>query len=108
MTLELGLGIGQLVFDALNKIEVVFAIVVVLALWILKPKGIFRVVLVLPVGVVLVQTVYLLPLLDHRLELILSGNPPPESYYHMVYIGVEIVKAVSLLLGGVLYTKEQL
>lgn len=108
MTLELGLGIGQLVFDALNKIEIFFALVVTLSLWVLRPKRNLIIFFALPVGIVLLQTFFLLPLLGHRLELVLSGNPPPESYYHMVYVVVEIVKVISLILGGVLFTKDSL
>ena len=108
MTLELGLGIGQLVFDALNKIEIFFAIVVILSLWILRPKQIPSIALVLVVGIVLFQTFFLLPVLGHRLALILSGSPPPESYYHMIYMIVEIVKVTSLIVGGVLFTRDQL
>lgn len=108
ITLELGLGIGQLVFGFLNKIEMGLALALLILLVRLKPGKMCAIVLSISIVVIFVQTFFLLPILEHRLDLILAGNPPAESYHHMVYIAVEIVKVASLVLGGTLFTRDQL
>ena len=67
ITIPLGLGIGQLVFFALNKMEIVCALLLLIAFWRTRsnqrsemiPFGIAMLILIL-------ETVWLLPVLDAR------------------------------------------
>ena len=77
ITRELGLGIGKLVFTALNRIECATAIL-------------------------LAQTFLFIPLLVARIDLITAGQTPPASPAHFVYIALEILKIVFLLILSVL------
>lgn len=68
VTLPLGLGIGRLVFGALNKVEWVCAILIAATLflggkpWVTRESTIYVFVLLLLIE----QTIWLLPILDAR------------------------------------------
>jgi hypothetical protein len=51
------------------------------------------------VGVVL-QWLWLLPVLDARAELIIRGETPAPAPWHALYIGAEVVKLLLLLVIG--------
>jgi len=103
VTLAIGLGIGRLVFDALNKVEWVFALVIAItALLSSAPviswqNGLFAIVLV----TLIVQTIWLLPGLDARAELHIAGMPVAPSNLHFYFIAAELIKTISLLAFGV-------
>lgn len=106
ITRELGLGIGQLVFTTLNRIEWFFAVATVILLVRLRPAKLIAILLVIPLLVVLLQTFWLLPVLHERIDLIRSGTEPAPSAVHWIYIGVEIAKWVGLLIGGILLAHQ--
>ncbi|TGE24821.1 hypothetical protein E5K00_06355 [Hymenobacter aquaticus] len=100
ITVALGLGIGRIVFGALNWVELLLATVAVgSALWVRVPPAIAA-----PLGglaaILLLQTYWLLPALDARALALLAGHPAPPSALHSVYIGLEVVKLLTLLLTG--------
>jgi hypothetical protein len=99
ITIPLGLGIGRLVFDALNKVEWIFAIAIALEITTSKIKTLQRVNLlyVIPVIVLLIQTIWLLPALDERAELHIQGQNVPASSLHFYYVGMEFIKVLCLL-----------
>ncbi|GAA2186213.1 MULTISPECIES: hypothetical protein [Micromonospora] len=100
ITLPLGLGIGRLVFRALNVAEIILLVGLTLA------------VLGAPIGqarwagiaglwlILLTQTAVLRPLLDRRAELIISGQQPPASSLHLWFVTLEAVKILTLLVLG--------
>ncbi|CAN5467747.1 hypothetical protein BH09ACT7_BH09ACT7_42750 [soil metagenome] len=102
VTLQVGLGIGRLVFRALNACELVFAIVIVGSLvWQRPPVG----AAVGAAGAVLALVAQLLlvrPALTRRSDAVLAGADQPRSRGHYAYIGLELIKAVSLLVTGIL------
>lgn len=103
VTLPLGLSIGRLVFDALNKVEWVLALLV-LANLLMGRTGIFtlrNMLYAIPLSSVILQTVWLLPALDARAELYVQGFEPAASNLHFYYVGMEIVKVVCLLIFGI-------
>ena len=51
-------------------------------------------------GIVAVQALWLLPVLDARVELILQGGRPESSGLHSLYIALEAGKVVLLSLIG--------
>jgi len=100
VTLEIGLGIGRLVFGCLNKIELIFgALLLAGALFTQPVPRIWATVLTLA-GILLLQTFWLLPALDVRALAIIAGNPPAESMLHLVYVVLEVIKLLLLLLTG--------
>ncbi|GAA4356469.1 hypothetical protein GCM10023185_20270 [Hymenobacter saemangeumensis] len=100
ITVPLGLGIGRIVFQALNKVELVLATVAVLSAWRLRVPGHVAATLCLLGAILLLQTFWLLPALDVRALALLAGRPAPPSSLHTTYIALEVVKLLTLLLTG--------
>ena len=100
ITTKLGLGIGRLVFGALNKIEIVFSIFFLMA----SVKGykhfgnLLMGALAIIILIVLIQSVYLLPALDARAALILADQEPAPSMHHLWYVGCEVGKLILLFI----------
>lgn len=102
VTLRIGLGIGRLVFRALNAIECGLAIVV-LALVLFAGAGTAVVVSTVVVLVVLVaQLAGVRPLLNRRSNAVLAGEEGPRSHAHLAYVALECVKVVGLIVLGIL------
>ncbi|MDP4129832.1 MAG: hypothetical protein Q8939_06700 [Bacteroidota bacterium] len=103
VTVAIGLGIGRLVFHALNKVEWVFALAVTgTILWnsttfIAWPNAF----LLLALMILVAQTGWLLPRLDARADLRISGKPVTDSNTHIYFIVAEILKVVSLFIIGI-------
>ncbi|MDQ3802005.1 MAG: hypothetical protein M3384_21480 [Acidobacteriota bacterium] len=104
ITRELGLGIGKLVFTALNRVECALAILLAIALFAFlgAPRRRARIVFGAIAFILLAQTFWLIPLLIERIDLITSGQTPPASTAHFVYIAFEIGKILLLLILSVL------
>lgn len=103
INIPLGLGIGRLVFSALNKVEWVLAIAISIN-YVLESKKEFNwsyVFYIIPFLILLFQTVYLLPALDARAEMYIQGLPVEPSSLHFIYIGIEVIKVVSLIIFGI-------
>jgi hypothetical protein len=101
VTVQLGLGIGRLVFRALNAVESVLAVVVLVFL---NPASVAVVVAILvAVGALIVQVVAVRPWLSRRSDAVLAGDVDgPRSRGHYVYVGLEVIKVVGLLATGIL------
>lgn len=106
VTLPLGLGIGRLVFRALNYAEITLAALLTAACVVaLRPASTGWALLAAAWGLLAVQVVLLRPRLDRRAVLIVAGADIPPSRQHLAYIALEGVKIVLLLaLGGALLT----
>lgn len=100
ITEVLAVGIGRLVFTVLNRIELVLAVLLLSTMFLSKRS---RPEFLLP-GMILMllftQTFWLLPLLDARAQLLLAGNPTPPSFHHLLFIGIEAAKVITLLVLG--------
>ncbi|MEZ4886125.1 MAG: hypothetical protein R3E32_15425 [Chitinophagales bacterium] len=106
ITLELGLGIGQLVFGVLNKMELVLAVLIAGSLWMIKPSKRINIAYGIIIAILLVQTFVLLPFLSERIVMIQNGQMPPQSPMHWYYIVAEVVKLGLLLFGGIAFLKS--
>lgn len=110
VTLPIGLSIGRLVFNALNQVEWVFAITIVLSFVlrrIRKPKY-SMLFLVVPLMILTVQTTQFLPELDARAVKLLKQETLPASNTHFIYVVLEVVKVVSLIIfGATLFLKPR-
>jgi hypothetical protein len=109
ITLPLGLGIGRLIFFTLNKIEIVLALWMLVSLLMLRPRRrsivyLFSVI----VGILFLETAWLLPVLDARAEEVISGTAAPYSYTHIIYIVFDAVKVILLFALGVSVSKQHL
>jgi uncharacterized membrane protein (DUF485 family) len=102
VTLSLGLGIGRLVFDALNKVEWVLAFAVLANLIFAKARvfSLKNIFYCIPLLLLIFQSIWVLPALDARAELIIQGQELTSSNLHFYYVGMEIVKVVCLFIFG--------
>lgn len=103
LTLPVGLSIGSLVFNALNKVEWALVLLVTIDISLLNRSNrkATLLLLALPLGVLILQTLWLLPALDARIPLHNEGATVPHSPLHIYYIGTELIKVISLLGLGI-------
>ena len=98
VTREIGLGIGKLVFTALNRAECAFAALLLVAFFISAAARKARIIFAAILLILLAQTFWLIPNLIERIDLITAGNAPPHSSSaHLTYIAFEICKIILLL-----------
>ena len=57
-------------------------------------------------AILLAQTLWLIPLLIERIDLIVGGQTPPDSISHFIYIAFEAIKIALLLVLSVLVNRE--
>ncbi|BBZ24168.1 hypothetical protein [Mycolicibacter hiberniae] len=106
ITVPLGLGIGRLVFRALNAVEIVLATVVVAAVATDAPGTAALAGVGLAVAVLTVQTLVVRPRLRRRSDAVLAAQNAPaggmleRSSAHYAYAGLEVVKVGALLTAG--------
>jgi hypothetical protein len=102
VTLQLGLGIGRLVFRAINGCELLFTAVLIGA-FAVEPSP-FGAAMAAGVAVLtlLAQVLIVRPRLARRSDAVLAGEDGPRSGAHWAYVGLELVKVVALLIAGVL------
>ncbi|WP_280445978.1 hypothetical protein [Nocardia brasiliensis] len=101
ITVPLGLGIGRLVFRALNAVEAVLAVLLVIAASIVGAATGTWIWLLLAVVVLAGQIVVVRPPLSKRADRVLAGAELPRSHAHFWYIGLEVVKVVGLIGLGI-------
>ena len=97
VTLALGVGIGRIVFAALNRAEVVLALAVLVAA-VLGPHPLGLVVAGAVAAAALVAQLALVrPFLVRRSNRVLRGEEGPRSRAHHAYVGIEVLKVVALV-----------
>ncbi|MCB1025717.1 MAG: hypothetical protein KDB79_15070 [Acidobacteria bacterium] len=109
ITLALGLGIGKLVFFWLNKIELFLAALMLLSFFKARPQAriaayCFAVIAVL----LLLETFWLLPVLDVRASAVINGTAAPYSNTHIIYIAFDAIKFVLLFTLGIIVAKSNI
>ena len=102
VTLQIGLGIGRLVFRALNTVEVVLAIVILLTSVARPPSAGAAAALAVVFAALALQIGAVRPRLNRRTDQVLAGLDAPRSRGHYVYIGLDAIKALALAAGGML------
>jgi len=107
ITVPLGLGIGRLVFRALNAVEIVLATAVLAAVAADRPGPISLVGVGMAVAVLTVQILVVRPQLRRRSDAVLAAATAPpggiieRSRAHYAYAGLEVVKVAALLTAGI-------
>lgn len=101
--LPTGLKIGRVVFAALNGVETLIAVVLLVAIFSAGdcPRG-SRALAVGVVAVLLLQVVLVRPFLAKRSNAVLAGAEGPRSRAHLGYVALEVLKAAGLLVLGVI------
>ncbi|PPJ00301.1 hypothetical protein [Nocardia nova] len=102
VTVPIGLGIGRLVFRALNSVEIVFAATIVVAIAIDPPGTGAITALMVALAALLVQLTLVRPRLTRRSDAVLAGHDAPRSRGHYEHVMLEILKIAALLGGAIL------
>ena len=109
ITIPLGLGIGRRVFAAMNAVEVVLAVLLLVALWRAcgKPRGqagsstsgAGRLWLggIVAAATLAVKTLAIRPLLNQRTDLVLAGVDDGGSSWHYLYIAADGILIFTML-----------
>ena len=58
--------------------------------------------------ILLLETVWLLPVLDARAELVITGAEPPFSRMHLIYIAFDAIKVIALMTLGIATVRHYL
>lgn len=102
VTLQIGLGIGRLVFRALNSAEVLIAVGITVALALNHPRTGIVVAFDIAFGALIAQLAGVRPRLTRRSDAVLAGENAPRSHAHYVYVALEAVKVIALIVCGIL------
>ncbi|WP_435158468.1 hypothetical protein [Amycolatopsis sacchari] len=105
VTIRLGLGIGRIVFRALNAVETVLAADVLVTVLFGHPTVPALTLTGAAVAVLVLQLGVIRPWLSRRTDRVLAapdGQDPPRSRAHLAYVAAESVKVLVLLALGVL------
>lgn len=102
VTIPIGLGIGRLVFRALNAAEIVLAVALLAATAIDRPPAHLAVTAAVPVALLAVQLTVVRPRLNRRSDRVLAGEDAPRSGGHLTYVALEVLKVAALITAGVL------
>jgi hypothetical protein len=96
VTREVGLSIGRLMFGTLNRIELMLALAL-FAVWLPGAERIAaRVALTAVIGIVALQTGWLLPHLDAQAAALIGGAIPIATFHHALFIVLDVVKLGAL------------
>jgi uncharacterized membrane protein len=101
-TVPMCLGIGRVVFRALNRAELMLAAVLVVALLFSPPPVGVAAAFVVALAALTAQLLVVRPRLNRRADRVLAGADAPRSQSHYVYVGFEVVKAIALAAAGIL------
>nr|WP_285743583.1 hypothetical protein [Lentzea sp. NBRC 105346] len=103
VTVQIGLGIGRIVFRALNIIEAVLAAALIMTAIVTRPPTTGWVIAVVALFVVQVGGVK--TWLGRRSNAVLAGNGEGRrSRAHLAYVAMEVLKVAGLVTLGVLAT----
>ncbi|MCH9729439.1 MAG: hypothetical protein K0U84_07150 [Actinomycetia bacterium] len=107
VTLKIGLGIGRLVFRALNTIEGFLAVLIIVAALLGSLPLEANVAIAVAILALLAQLAAVRPILSRRSDAVLAGPAAAEgtatrSHAHFAYVALELAKAVALVVAGVI------
>ncbi|WP_129305360.1 hypothetical protein [Streptomyces sp. L2] len=102
VTIPVGLGIGRLVFRAVNAVEAVLAAVVIAAVAVGGSAASGVIALTAAAAVLLLgQLAVVRPRLNRRSDRVLAGEELPRSRSHLWYVAFEAAKVAVLIALGV-------
>ena len=94
--------VASIVFTALNKAELMALVVFLIVIRVSGAAARWWAVAGLLVLIVMAQSVFLLPELVERADMVVRGIEPPPSYVHMAYSTLELTKLAILFVTGVI------
>jgi hypothetical protein len=102
VTVQIGLGIGRIVFRALNIAEAALAATAVIAALTSETPAPVLAALAAAVVILLIQLAAIRPVLNKRSNRVLAGETGNRSHAHLYYVAAEALKVAALVGTGVL------
>src|SRR5262245_17863129 len=104
VTLQIGLGIGRLVFRALNIAEVLLAVCIGIGITLSPSRSPVSIIAAYAfvLAVLAVQLLGVRPRLRRRSDTVSAEQDGPRSRAHYAYIGLEAIKVCLLAAVGIL------
>ena len=100
LTLPVALEVGREEFGALGTVELVLLAATMALALLTRPGLMVWAGLGLAGLSVLAQWLWLLPVLDARVEVVIQGGTPAQAPWHTLYVVVECAKLLALLGAG--------
>ena len=101
VAIPIGLGIGRIVFRALNRVEVTLALITMAAIVVGRPTGSVAALTAAVLIILAGQLIAIRPRLNRRTDRVLAGQHPPRSTMHLYYVGLEAAKVLTLAALGI-------
>lgn len=98
LDLPTGLAIGRIVFRALNRVEMVWAVIIAAALLVEPPALTPLIAGIAALSLLIVQLGVIRPALNRRSNHVLAGSDAPRSSPHHAYVALEMAKAIALII----------
>jgi len=99
--IPIGLGIGRIVFRALNRAEIALALIALAAVAVGRPTELVAALTAVAVVILSGQLIVIRPRLNRRTDRVLAGQHPPRSTMHLYYVGLEAAKVLTLATLGI-------
>ncbi len=106
LTLPVGLDVGRHVFQAFNKVEIVFGTLLFILIVRSKLSPIINILFAFVIFLLILESVWLLPVLDERVLIIIAGGVPEKESPHIWYVLFDAAKVISLITIGVANIKQ--
>jgi hypothetical protein len=100
LTMPVALDVGRVTFHLFNTIEWALAVLLLIVAFIGRARVMPFLFSAVIAVLILLQTIWLLPLLDERVAMVIAGGTPPPSSLHLWYVIIEAMKLVLLLAIG--------
>ncbi len=100
LDLPTALDVGSHVFGALNMVERLFSVCLLIYVFIYYTDKVVVVTGLTIFTFIIAQSGYLLPELKQHSQLIMQGMVPEESSVHKMYVIMEVVKLIALFVLG--------
>lgn len=97
LSLPVALQVGQATFNLFAQVEWALGLLLLVAAWFGRNRLLPFLLAAALCGLLLLQALWLLPVLDARVNMIVAGQMPPASSHHMLYGWLEAVKAILLV-----------
>jgi hypothetical protein len=105
LDVRVGLAIGRIVFRALNMVEILWAVIILVCLIVDPPTLPAAVAAGIAVALLAAQLLVVRPWLNRRSDRVLAGAVSPEmprSRAHLVYVAMEGLKVIALIVSAAL------
>ncbi|QHS56594.1 hypothetical protein GWR56_13960 [Mucilaginibacter sp. 14171R-50] len=96
-----GLQIGKIIFKSLNTCEWTFFLILIITCIVQKTTRMGFYLITAISLILVVETKWLLPILDHHANEIIKGGTVTDHNAHWLYILLEVIKVPVLLLIGI-------